>query len=194
MIRPILSFGSGLLRKDCPEIPPTFPNLAGIIDDMWDTMYNANGCGLAASQIGVPIRLFIVDSKPTFKNLSAKDREVTFEKGDEGITETFINPTITSSSENTWVEEEGCLSIPGVSVPVERPWSVTIEYLDRDFNKQVQTFGGATARMIQHELDHTRGKLYLDYLKPLRKKLIDARLKKISKGVFKTKYPMALVK
>lgn len=160
---------------------------------MWETMKNANGCGLAASQIGFPIRLFIVDSRTTFENLEEIDRKIYFAQDDKGIVETFINAKIIAHSEQLWDDEEGCLSIPDLTQSIKRHWIITIEYYDKDFNKQTNTFAGTTARMIQHEYDHTEGILYLDYLKPITRKLIESKLKKIVKGQIQTKYPMKFV-
>jgi peptide deformylase len=172
-----------MLRQRCENIPANFPNLHQLINNMWKTMYAANGCGLAAPQIGQAVRLFVIDSKTTCDNLSEEDRSIYFEKHDTGITETFINATIVQRSPQVWIDEEGCLSIPGITQPVKRPWSITIEYSDQHFKRQCKTFSGATARMIQHEYDHTEGILYLDYLKPLTKKLLQGKLKRIAQGI-----------
>ena len=193
MIRPILAFGNSLLRKACEPVDQQYQDLNNLIDDMWETMENAQGCGLAAPQVGVAIRLFVVDSKTTFNNLSAEERRISFDKKDTGIKQVFINARIIGRSENCWNDEEGCLSIPGFSRTVERPWAVTVEYHDEYFRFHKNTFFGATARMIQHEFDHTEGILYLDYLKPITRKLIAPRLKKISKGDVDTGYPMRFV-
>jgi peptide deformylase len=153
-------------------------------------MQNANGCGLAAPQIGKALRLFIVDSETTYNNLIEEDRQGYFEDGDTGIRETFINGKIIERSSQVWKDEEGCLSIPGITQPVERSWTITIEYLDKDFNKQLKCFSGATARMIQHEYDHTEGIIYLDHLKPLARKLLQSKLKRITNGQVNPNYPM----
>ncbi|HVY73433.1 MAG TPA: peptide deformylase, partial [Puia sp.] len=170
-----------------------FPGLEQLMADMWETMHQANGCGLAAPQIGQSIRLFIVDSKTTFENLEGTDRKNYFDKNDKGITETFINAKIIDRSEELWEDEEGCLSIPGLTQKVKRHWAISMMYYDRNFEQQTRTFSGSTARMIQHEYDHTEGILFPDYLKPLAKKLIEAKLKKIAKGEIKAKYPMKFV-
>jgi peptide deformylase len=187
---PILTYGHNVLREKCKEIDNSYPELNKLIDNMWETLYGATGCGLAAPQVNLSIRLFLVDSKTTFGHMDSADRQTYFEPGDTGIVETFINARITERSEETWTDEEGCLSIPTLAEEVERPWSITIEYLDRDFQPHTKTFHGATARMIQHEYDHTEGILYLDYLKPLKRKLMSGKLNKISKGIIKAKYPM----
>jgi peptide deformylase len=161
---------------------------------MWETMENANGCGLASPQIGLPIRLFIVDSKSTFDNLGEEDRKFYFPQDDKGIMETFINAKIIQRSEELWDDEEGCLSIPNLFYKVKRNWAITIEYYNRNFEKQIRTFSGTTARMIQHEYDHTEGVLYLDYLKPLTKRLMASKLQKILKGQIVPAYPMNFIR
>ncbi|TZF83262.1 peptide deformylase [Pedobacter sp. BS3] len=194
MKRQILAYGHPILKQKCKDIEPSYPKLNNLIADMWETMNNANGCGLAASQIGLPIKLFVVDSKTTFENLEEQDRQTYFGKEDNGITETFINAKILERSEETREDEEGCLSIPGLSQKVSRNWTIKIEYFNKDFEKHTKTFSGTTARMIQHEYDHTEGILYLDYLKPLTKKLIASKLKQITKGQIKPEYPMKFVR
>jgi len=190
---PILAYGNSILRKPCKDIDSRFSGLEDLINNMWDTMRNAEGCGLAAPQIGHDVRLFIVDSKSTYDNLEEADRKDYFDKNDTGILETFINAKILQRSEDLWEDEEGCLSIPGLSQKVRRSWSITIEFLDKDFEKQVRTYSGITARMIQHEYDHIEGILFLDYLKPLTRKLLEAKLKRISKGQVRVKYPMRFI-
>lgn len=193
MKRAILAYGHSILKQQCNYIERDYPGLDNLIIDMWETMKNANGCGLASPQIGLPVRLFIVDSKTTFDNLNEQDREIYFDNNDCGIKETFINAKIIERSGPLWEDEEGCLSIPNLLQPIKRPWAITIEYYNKDFEQQIRTFSGTTARMIQHEYDHTEGILYLDYLKPLTKELIAAKLKKIVKGKIKTMYPMRFV-
>jgi peptide deformylase len=193
MKRPILAYGHSILKQKCNDIEKDYPELDKLIADMWETMENANGCGLASPQIGLPIRLFIVDSKTTFENLDEQDQGIYFEKNDSGIKEIFINAKIIERSAELWEDEEGCLSIPNLFYKVKRNWAITIEYYNRNFEKQIRTFSGTTARMIQHEYDHTEGILYLDYLKPLTKKLLEGKLKKIARGQIKTRYPMKFV-
>lgn len=190
----ILSLGHKILKERCENINPDYPNLGQLIADMWETMQNANGCGLAASQVGQPIRLFIVDSKSTYENLDEPERQEYFDTNDTGIMETFINAQIIERSERCWEDNEGCLSIPDLSQSVKRPWAITIEYVTPDFKKQTRIFSGTTARMIQHEYDHTDGILYLDHLKPLTKRLMESKLKQIIKGQIKIKYPMKFIK
>lgn len=193
MILPIISYGHSILRKKCAEIEQDFPDLEKLINDMWDTLYPAEGCGLAAPQVNHPVKLFIVDSKETYNRLEQDERDEIFE-GDTGIKETFINAKIIDYTDDSWIEHEGCLSIPSLSAEVERSWGITIEYSDRAFQKQTKTFYGTTARMIQHEYDHTQGKLYLDYVKPVKRRLLGGKLAKISKGEITTKYRMKYLK
>jgi peptide deformylase len=190
MVLPILAYGHNILRHKCDPIGNDYPNLTALIDDMWDTMYNAAGCGLAAPQIGVTLRLFVVDSRTTYDNLEDADRKRYFDPDDSGIVETFINPRILDRSEHVWQDDEGCLSIPGLTQAVERSWTIKIEYLDRHLKTQTRSFSGKTARMIQHEFDHIEGVLYLEYLTLLTKKLLTSKLRQITKGKVQVNYPM----
>ena len=187
---PILAYGNSVLRQKCSQIAENTPEVQQLIHNMWETMDHANGCGLSSSQIGKPLRLFIVDSRSVFENSGTEDRLVYFDKDDRGIRETFINAKIIRSSEAHWGDYEGCLSIPGLSQKVERPWGITIEYLDQNFIRQTKNFTGLTARIIQHEYDHTQGILYLDHLKPLTRKMMESKLKKIAAGAIRTGYVM----
>ncbi|GGC45420.1 peptide deformylase [Parapedobacter defluvii] len=194
MKRAILAYGHHILKQKCNDIEKDYPELDKLIADMWETMENANGCGLASPQIGLPVRLFIVDSKSTFDNLGEEERKFYFPQDDKGIMETFINAKIIQRSEELWEDEEGCLSIPNLFYKVKRNWAITIEYYNRNFEKQIRTFSGTTARMIQHEYDHTEGVLYLDYLKPLTKRLMASKLQKILKGQIVPTYPMNFIR
>ncbi|WP_461534039.1 peptide deformylase [Sinomicrobium sp.] len=194
MKRSILAYGHHILKQKCNYIEKDYPELDKLIADMWETMENANGCGLASPQIGLPVRLFIVDSKSTFDNLGEEERKFYFPQDDKGIMETFINAKIIQRSEELWEDEEGCLSIPNLFYKVKRNWAITIEYYNRNFKKQIRTFSGTTARMIQHEYDHTEGVLYLDYLKPLTKRLMASKLQKILKGQIVPTYPMNFIR
>ncbi|MGU3376876.1 peptide deformylase [Chryseobacterium sp. M5A1_1a] len=186
----IIAYGNRVLKQKCIQVKENTPEIQQLIADMWETMNQANGCGLSSSQIGKPLQLFVVDSKIAFENLDSEDQILYFEKNDKGIVETFINAKIVHNSEETWDDYEGCLSIPGLSQKVTRPWEITIEYQNQDFNLQTKTFTGLTARIIQHEYDHTLGILYTDRLKPLTRKLIESKLKKIISGNVLTSYPM----
>ena len=157
---------------------------------MWETLGFSNGCGLATPQINYPVKLFIIDSKNTYQNMDNLNRQKYFD-GDEGIKETFINAEIVEY-ENDFIvsDDEGCLSIPNLWAPVNRPWKITIQYYDAQFQKQTQTYSGYTARVIQHEYDHTIGILYIDRIEPLRKKILQKKLIRIAKEVNQVKYPM----
>ena len=187
---PIETYGNQVLRQKCVDVSLNDINLKVLIENMWETMDSANGCGLAAPQVGKAIRLFIVNTKSTYDILQPDDRKGYFEKGDEGILETFINAKIIQSSEEEWEDNEGCLSIPSVSKEVKRPWNITLEYFDSNLKKHTRTFGGYTARVIQHEYDHTQGILYVDRINPLARKLLEGKLKKIAKGQVPTTYLM----
>jgi peptide deformylase len=182
-----------MLKQKCSEIPAHDPEVATIIADMWETMDNADGCGLAAPQIGLPFRLFVVDSRSTFEALGPQERKLYFEDGDDGIREVFINARIIERSEPMWEDDEGCLSIPGLSRPIKRHWTISIEYSDEKFQRKVKRFSGSTARMIQHEFDHTEGVLYLDYLASLSRRMIERKLQNIARGLINPKYPMKFV-
>ncbi len=190
MIRPILAYGHPMLLRSCEEIGADFPDLEQLIVDMWQTMESAHGCGLAASQIGVPARLFIVDSQTSFEHMDPVDRRFFVEHGDSGIREIFINARILERSLETWEDEEGCLSIPNLSDTISRSWSVRVAYQDKEFRSVERSFYGLTARMIQHEYDHTEGVLYLEYLPKRSLQLIQRKLHKIVTGKIKPHYPM----
>jgi len=193
MVLPIIPYGNIILRQKCNDVDLNHPNLDNLIDSMWETLYPADGSGLAAPQINHSLKLFIVDTKESFDRMDEEVREELFD-GDCGIKETFINAKIIDSTDEYWIEHEGCLSIPSLSEEVERPWGITVEYLDRHLNKQNKTYSGITARVIQHEFDHTEGKLYIDHVKPIKRKLLTRKLTKISKGQIATKYKMQYLK
>lgn len=159
---------------------------------MWETMYASSGVGLAAPQINRSIRMFTVDSKQIIENLDEEERKEY--PGDEGIKAIFINAHIVAYTGDEWPYNEGCLSIPKVREDVMRPETITIEYLDENFAPQVKTFGGITARVIQHEYDHLEGKLFIDYLTPLKRKLLKGKLLDISKGKIRMDYRMTYPK
>ena len=192
MTLPIVAYGNPVLRKIAAEITPDYPNLKKLLDDMWETMYTSKGVGLAAPQVNKDIRLFIVDSKQIFENQDEEDKG---KYSDEpGVRKVFINARIIELSGDEWPYNEGCLSIPKIREDVFRPENVTIEYYDSAFVKQKETFSGITARIIQHEYDHIEGKLFIDYLKPLRKKLLQGKLTDITKGKVKVDYKMSFSK
>ncbi len=184
MILPIYAYGDPVLRVECEEIGPDYPNLKELIANMYETMYASHGVGLAAPQIGVPIRLFIVDASP----FADEDPAL------ENFTRTFINAYIVEEEGTPWDFEEGCLSIPGVRENVSRQPTITLEYMDENFELKEETFTGMAARVIQHEHDHTDGVLFIDHVKPLKRRLIQNKLKEITKGRVDVDYRMRFPK
>lgn len=192
MVLPIVAYGAQVLRKKGADIGADYPGLAKLIEDMWETMYASNGVGLAAPQINKDIRLFVVDSTQIFEHLEEEDKG---KYPDEpGIKKVFINAHIQSLDGEEWAYNEGCLSIPNIREDVARKETVVLEYLDENMEKKVETFNGITARVILHEYDHIEGKLFIDYLKPLRRKMLQGKLNDISKGKAKVDYKMIFIK
>ncbi|MBS9768935.1 MAG: peptide deformylase [Flavobacteriaceae bacterium] len=184
MILPIYIYGHPVLRKMCSPIEKDYPQLNELIDNMFETMYNANGVGLAAPQIGKDIRLFIVDASP----FSEDEPEL------EGFKKVFINAEITDRQGDEWSMDEGCLSIPGLNAPVSRQDEITITYYDENWEQHTETLKGYAARIIQHEYDHIEGILFPDRCKPMRRRLLTSKLAKIQKGIFKQSYKVVLAK
>ena len=192
MILPIVAYGSPVLRKVCNDITPDYPQLDKLLEDMWETMYNSNGVGLAAPQVNKPIRLFVIDSEQIFRNQEEDEKgEYPDEPGFKGV---FINAHITALNGNEWSYNEGCLSIPKVREDILRNETVTLNYVDEHFNPHTRTFNGITARIILHEYDHTDGKLFIDYIKPLKRTLLKRKLDDISKGKISVDYRMVFPK
>lgn len=192
MILPIVAYGAPVLRKVAEKITPEYPGLKKLIDDMWETMYASNGVGLAAPQVNKNIRLFVIDSHQIFENQEKDDKG---KYDDEpGVKKLFINAYIKDVEGLEWSYNEGCLSIPKIREDIMRPPKVTVEYMDENFSLITETFTGITSRVIQHEYDHIEGKLFIDYLKPLRRKMLQGRLNDISKGKVKVDYKMILAK
>lgn len=188
MIFPIVAYGAPVLRKVSKDITPDYPGLATLIEDMWETMYASSGVGLAAPQINKDIRLFVMDSMQIFENLEEDEKNV-YPDG-PGVKKIFINAHVVSFDGDEWAYNEGCLSIPKIREDIFRAETVTIQYVDENFELHTDTFNGITARVILHEYDHIEGKLFIDYLKPLRKKLLQGKLNDISKGKIKVDYKM----
>ncbi|MFY8089731.1 MAG: peptide deformylase [Chitinophagaceae bacterium] len=188
MILPIVAYGSPILRKKALEIDAQFPDLDKLLANMWETMYHSNGVGLAAPQINKEIRLFVIDSTLIFESMEPDEKQKFSDA--PGIKSVFINPIINNFSGESWAYNEGCLSIPKIREDVYRPETVTISYLNEKFELQKASFSGITARVIQHEYDHLEGKLFIDYIKPLRKKLLQSKLNDITKGKTKVDYRM----
>lgn len=185
MILPIVVYGDPVLRKVSEDIDKTYPGLEQLIKDMFETMYEASGVGLAAPQIGKAIRLFVIDTQPFVDNDDDEDDdEFTAEerKELEAFKKVFINARILEEEGTEWKFKEGCLSIPKIREDVERKPNVTIEYLDEKFVKHKETYKGLIARVIQHEYDHIQGVLFTDKISPFKRKLISGKLTDISKG------------
>lgn len=187
MILPIVAYGDPVLRKKCTDIDADYPNLEELISDMWETMYNASGVGLAAPQIGKPIRLFLVDTSPFAEDeeLSEAEREAL-----KDFKRVFINARMESETGKKWAFNEGCLSIPDIREDVSRQDTITLSYLDADFKPHTQTFDGLLARVIQHEYDHIEGILFTDKISSLKRRLLKGKLANISKGKIAVDYKM----
>lgn len=188
MILPIVAYGHPVLRKVASDIMPDYPGLEKLIADMWETMYASNGVGLAAPQINRDIRLFVVDTVQMFNSMDEKERK---DYPDEtGIKAVFINAHIVELEGDEWPYNEGCLSIPKIREDIYRPETVTLQFRDHNFESHIMTFAGLSARVILHEYDHIEGKLFIDYLPPLKRKLMKGKLNDISKGKISVDYKM----
>jgi len=187
MILPIVAYGTPVLRKKATEISEDYPKLKELLENMYETMYGAFGVGLAAPQIGLPIRIFLVDASPFAEDDVLDDDERAFLKN---FKQTFINAKILEEDGDEWVFNEGCLSIPDVREDVFRKPNITIEYYDENFKKHTKTFSGLAARIIQHEYDHIEGILFTDKLSSFKKRLIKGKLTNISKGKITVDYRM----
>jgi peptide deformylase len=194
MILPIVAYGHPVLRKQAHEIDENYPDLAKLIEDMWETMYASNGVGLAAPQVNKDIRIFVMDSAQIFANMDEKDREEDNYPDAPGIKQVFINAHIIEEHGDDWAYNEGCLSIPKIREDIYRAEEVTIEYQDDAFKKHRKKFNGITARIILHEYDHIEGKLFIDYISPLKRKLMKRKLDDISKGAVSVDYKMMFPK
>ncbi|MGN6295173.1 MAG: peptide deformylase [Ginsengibacter sp.] len=192
MVLPIVAYGNPVLRKVGVDIAADYPGLPKLIEDMWETLYNSKGVGLAAPQVDKNIRLFIVDSVQIIENLDVDDEDQF--PGDEGYKGVFINARIAETEGEEWPYNEGCLSIPKIREDIYRKERVTIHFLDENFVEHTKTFLGVTARVILHEYDHIEGKLFIDYLKPLKKNLLKRKLNDISRGKVSVDYKMAFNK
>ncbi|MEN9999568.1 MAG: hypothetical protein RI922_2558 [Bacteroidota bacterium] len=191
MILPIVAYGDAVLKKEAVEIEQDFPDLKKLIADMYETMYHAQGVGLAAPQIGKSIRLFIVDGSP----FADDDEEEDFEPdpravGIENFKKVFINPIIEEEDGEEWGFHEGCLSIPKIREEVFRKERILISYYDENWEFHEEYFDGYAARIIQHEYDHIDGILFTDHLSPLKRRLLTKRLQNISKGDVNVDYKM----
>jgi len=179
---PITVYGDLILRKKAEEIEKDTEGLKEIIENMWETMYYADGVGLAAPQTGLSIRLFVIDGT------SGADEEPEL----KDFKKTFINPEIIEISGENWIMNEGCLSLPEIREDVTRPDTVRIKYFDENFVEHDEVFSGFAGRVIQHEYDHLEGKLFIDYLSPLKKRLLKSRLSDIARGYVQPHYKIKI--
>ena len=184
MILPIYAYGFTVLKKVAEDIDKDYPELEKLISNMWDTMYNAQGIGLAAPQVGLSIRLFLVDTKQSMEE----------EEKDKGIKKVFINAEIIEEAGDDFSYEEGCLSIPGIKGDVFRPEQVKIKYLDEQFKEHIEVYEGINARVIQHEYDHIDGILFTELLGPLKRRRIKKKLDDIKVGKLRGEYKMKYLK
>lgn len=192
MILPIVAYGANVLRKVAIDINQFYPDIPLLLEDMWETMYYSNGVGLAAPQINKSIRIFVIDSTQIFEGMEESEKEKY--KDNPGVKEVFINAKIVALEGDEWRYNEGCLSIPRIREDVYRKEKVTLSYVNEKFEPQEKTFEGITARVILHEYDHLEGKLFIDYMKPLKKKLLQSKLNDIHKGKIKVDYKMVFPK
>lgn len=183
MVLPIYAYGQPVLKKVAAPIEPGFEGLEQLLADMWETMYQAEGVGLAAPQVGMSIRLFVIDTEQLDKEDRKGDKEPGFKK-------VFINARMVDETGDLWTYEEGCLSIPRIRGDVERPPHIRIRYQDENFQEHEETFTGVNARVIQHEYDHIQGVLFTERLKPLKKRLIQRRLEDIRQGKITMDYKL----
>jgi len=188
MILPIVAYGAPVLRTVCKDIQPDYPQLSKFIEDMWETMYASSGVGLAAPQVNKDIRIFVIDSTQIFAGMDEDEKKKYPDA--PGVKQVFINAHVEALEGEEWAYNEGCLSIPRIREDIHRNEQVTIRYVDEQFQPHTTTFNGITARVILHEYDHIEGKLFIDYLKPLKRRLIKGRLEDISKGKVSVDYKM----
>ncbi len=179
MVLPIVAYGHPVLKKRGIELEKEYANLDSLLENMWETMYNANGIGLAAPQVGLGVRLFLIDTIQMFEK-----------EPEKGIKKTFINPEIIDEDGKLWSYEEGCLSIPHVRADVSRLSKIRISYFDENFKKHIEEYDDINARVIQHEYDHIEGKLFTEKLKPLKKRMLKRKLEAIRTGNVRTDYRM----
>ena len=183
---PIVAYGDPVLRKKAEDIDEDYPNLKQLIDDMFETMYAARGVGLAAPQIGLPIRLFVIDASP----FAEDDEDGEGDPALKDFKKVLINPIMIEEKGEKWAFNEGCLSIPDINEEVIRPSRVVINYLDEDFEEHEVELSGLAARVVQHEYDHIEGKLFVDKLGPLKKTMLKSKLDAISNGMVDVGYKM----
>ena len=191
MLLPIIAYGHPVLKRKAEVINKDYPKLLELINDMFETMYNANGVGIAAPQIGLSIRIFIVDTNPFSEDETLSDEERSQLKSFKKI---FINPEILDQNGDEWSFEEGCLSIPNIRESVFRQESIKVQYFDENFTQHIESYDGLLARVIQHEHDHIEGILFTDKLSSFKKQLLKKKLLKISSGKLSFDYEMHFFK
>lgn len=192
MVLPVVAYGHPILRKKCEDINKDYPELEKLINDMWETMYHTNGVGIAAPQVNKAIRLFVVDTDQIVESFDDEDKRLY--PNEKPTKQVFINAQVLDEGGEPWMYNEGCLSIPKVREDIKRNETVKIKYLDENFEEHVKEFDGITARVILHEYDHIEGKLFIDYLSPLKKRLLKKKLDDITKGKMSVSYRMILPK
>ena len=180
MVLPIYLYGKPVLKLKGQDIHSDYEGLQKLISDMWETMYFAKGVGLAAPQVGLAIRLFLVDSTAYYEKEDAQ----------KGIKKVFINAQILEETGKVWGFEEGCLSIPKLNAEVNRPSNLKIRYFDEHFQEHIEVYDDMNARIIQHEYDHIEGILFIDKISPIRRKILQKKLDKIRNGMVSTSYPV----
>ncbi|WKN45989.1 peptide deformylase [Tunicatimonas pelagia] len=181
MIYPVVLYGDPVLKKPAETVDFEQIDVKQLSEDMFETMYQASGVGLAAPQIGKSLRIFVIDSTPLDED-----------EGNEGIRRVFVNPEIVETEGDNWAFEEGCLSIPGIRAEVQRPPKITIEYQDENGKEHTETLKGMPARIVLHEYDHIEGVLFVDHVKGLKKRLMKGKLANISKGQVEANYRVKL--
>jgi len=181
MILPIILYGNSILRKASTDVTKGTPGSDALTENLWSTLNSSGGVGLAAPQINSKHKIFIVNSILVYNELGNSQKKAFFPV-DKGIHETFINAKIITESKEKWSELEGCLSIPGIIETVDRAWSIFVEYRDKSFIRKRKRFSGYTAKVIQHEHDHTNGILFIDHLPELKRKLLKGKLEQIKNG------------
>ncbi|MCE3295546.1 MAG: peptide deformylase [Crocinitomicaceae bacterium] len=189
MILPIVAYGDPVLKKVAVDIDKNYPKLDELISNMFETMYNAAGVGLAAPQVGLSIRMFVVDGSP-FTEKEEDEEDDPKAAGMEDFKRVFINPRITKEEGEEWGFNEGCLSIPKIREEVFRKEQITVTYYDENWKQHTETFDGYSARIIQHEYDHIEGVLFTDHLSALKRRLLTKKLTNISKGEISVDYKM----
>ncbi|MEJ7912325.1 MAG: peptide deformylase [Chitinophagaceae bacterium] len=194
MVLPIVAYGHPVLRKVAHNIEPNHQELLKFIADMWDTMYASNGVGLAAPQVAKDIRVFVIDSAQIFTNMDEEDRKDKTYPDEPGTKQVFINAQLVDEGGNDWLYNEGCLSIPKIREDIARAEEVTLTFMDEHFTEHTRTYNGITGRIILHEYDHIDGKLFIDHLSILKRKLLKRKLDAISKGAVQVDYKMLFPK